>query len=118
MKEKDIENISDINIRDTVDSNKIGNDIINDDDDKSKLTSSDVYSQNQNFKNTKEELEKIPNIIKNYLQKNNVCIVNFKDIEPVQIIKAALLQKTENVRSKDFNFQFNEQQEFYFFIVK
>ena len=111
MKEKDIENLSDINIRDTVDSNKINtNDIINDDDEKARL-SSDIY-------NTKEELEKVPNIIKNYLQKNNVCIVNFKDIEPVQIIKAALLQKTENVRSKDFNFQFNEQQEFYFFITK
>ena len=111
MKEKDIENLSDINIRDTVDSNKINtNDIINDDDEKARL-SSDIC-------NTKEELEKVPNIIKNYLQKNNVCIVNFKDIEPVQIIKAALLQKTENVRSKDFNFQFNEQQEFYFFITK
>ena len=115
MKEKDIENLTDINIRDTVDSNKIN---INDDDDKSKLTSSDYYSEKQNIINTKEELEKVPNIIQNYLKKNNVCIVNFKDIEPVQIIKAALLQKTENVRSKDFNFQFNEQQEFYFFITK
>ena len=115
MKEKDIENLTDINIRDTVDSNKIN---INDDDDKSKLTSSDYYSEKQNIINTKEELEKVPNIIQNYLKKNNVCIVNFKDIEPVQIIKAALLQKTENARAKDFNFQFNEDQEYYFFITK
>ena len=118
MKEKDIENISDINIRDTVDSNKMSNDIINDVDDRTRLTTSDIYSQNQKLYNTKEELEKIPVIIKNYLLKNNVCLVTFKDLDSVQIIKAALLQKTENARAKDFNFQFNEDQEYYFFITK
>ena len=120
MKERDIENISDINIRDTIDSNKINNTYINTDDDKTRLTSSssDFFSENQKIKNTKEELEKVPQIIKNFLEKKNACIVNFKNIEPVQIIKAALLQKTENVRAKDFNFNFNETQDYYFFITK
>ena len=106
MKEKDIDNLSDINVRDTIDSKMNTNNIINDEDD------------NTQFMNTKEELEKVPNIIQNYLQKNKVSIVEFKNIEPVQIIKAALLQKTESARAKDFNFQFNEQQEYYFFITK
>ena len=54
MKEKDIENLSDINIRDTVDSNKIN---INDDDDKSKLTSSDYYSE-KHVKNTEKQTKR------------------------------------------------------------
>ena len=85
MKERDIENISDINIRDTIDSNKINNTYINTDDDKTRLTSSssDFFSENQKIKNTKEELEKVPQIIKNFLEKKNACIVNFKNIEPV-----------------------------------
>ena len=118
MKEKDIENISDINIRDTIDSNQIINGNITTDDDKIRLTSSDVHGQNKKLANTKEELEKVPNIIKTYLEKNNASIVNFNNIEPVQIIKAALLQKTENMKNKDFNFQFNEVQDYYFFITK
>ena len=118
MKEKDIENISDINVRETVDSNKINNnDIINDEDDRSKLIST-LDSDNHNFVNTEKELENVPSIIKNYIKTNNVCIVNFKDIEPIQIIKVGLLQKNENVRAKDFNFQFNEEQDYYFFITK
>ena len=118
MNENDMENLSDIHIRDTVDSNQINNTDLTSDDDKTRLTSSDVFAQNKKFANTKEELEKVPPIIKNYLDKNHLCIVNFKGIDPVQIIKAALLKKTDNVRAKDFLFQFNETQDFYFFITK
>ena len=66
--------------------------------------------------NTKEELKGVPSIIISYLEKNNVCLVTFKNIESVQIIKAALLKKAE--KGKDFNFHFNEEQDFYFFITK
>ena len=117
MKEKDIEDISDMNIRDTIDSNQMMGEI-NTDDDKIRLTSSGFLNQTQKLSNTKEELENVPNIVKTYLEKNNACIATFKNIEPVQIIKAALLQKTENMRNKDFNFQFNETQDYYFFITK
>ena len=118
MNENDMENLSDIHIRDTVDSNQINNTDLTSDDDKTRLTSSDIFSQNKKFANTKEELENVPPIIKNYLDKNHLCIVNFKGIDPVQTIKAALLKKTDNVRAKDFLFQFSEAQDFYFFITK
>ena len=118
MNENDMENLSDIHIRDTVDSNKIKNTDLTSDDDKTRLISSDIFSQNKKFANTKEELENVPPIIKNYLDKNHLCIVNFKGIDPVQTIKAALLKKTDNVRAKDFLFQFSEAQDFYFFITK
>ena len=112
---KEIENISDINIRDTMDSG-INNNIIN--DEKTRLTLVELYSQNQKLTNTKEELKNIPLIIRNYLESNNLCLATFKGIEPVQVIKAALLQKTDSIRAKDFNFLFNEEQEYYFFITK
>ena len=118
MNENDMENLSDIHIRDTVDSNQINNTDLTSDDDKTRLTSSDIFSQNKKFANTKEELENVPPIIKNYLDKNHLCIVNFKGIDPVQTIKAALLKKTDNFRAKDFLFQFSEAQDFYFFITK
>ena len=68
--------------------------------------------------NTEKELENVPNIIKNYLKDNNLGLVTFQNIESVQIINCALLKKTENARSKDFLFQFNENQLYYFFITK
>ena len=118
MNEKEIEILNEILIRDTVDSNQINNTDLTSDEDKSRLNSFDNYYKNENFSNTKEELVKVPKIIKNYLEKNHLCIVNFKDIEPVQIIKAALLKKTDNARDKDFLFQFDEAKDFYFFITK
>ena len=109
MKDGDLEDISDINARDTIDVNKLSNANIINDEDKERLTS---------ITNKPEDLQNVPNIIRSYLQKNNLSIVNFEGIEPVQIIKAALLQKTENMRNKDFNFQFNEENDYYFFITK
>ena len=76
-----------------------------------------AYPLLKKLKNTKEELAGVPDEIKEYLSQNNLCLVVCKNIEPVQIIKAALLQKNEN-RAKDFNFQFNEEQDYYFFITK
>ena len=74
-------------------------------------------SQNS-FKNSKDELVNVPKIIQNYLRDNNCAIVTFKNIETVQIVKCAYLKKTENIRSKDFFFQFNENEFYYFFITK
>ena len=68
--------------------------------------------------NTEKELENIPIIIKNYLKDNNLGLITFSNIESVQIIKCALLKKTENIRTKDFLFQLNEDQLYYFFITK
>ena len=70
------------------------------------------------IKNTKEELENVPLIIQNYLKDNNLAIVTFKNINSVQIIRCAYLKKTDNVRSKDYLFQFNESHLYYFFITK
>ena len=46
MNENDMENLSDIHIRDTVFSNQINNTNLTSDDDKIRLTSSDIFSQN------------------------------------------------------------------------
>ena len=72
----------------------------------------------KSIKNTKEELQNVPNIIQNYLKENNLAIVTFNNIESVQIIRCAYLKKTENLRVKDFLFQFNENNFYYFFITK
>ncbi len=110
-----MESLSDINVRDTVDSNKLINSDIKTDGDRTRISSSAIF-QTEKLTNTTEELEGVPKIILSYLEKNNVCLVTFENIESVQIIKAALLKKTE--KGKDFNFHFNEEQDFYFFITK
>ena len=117
MNESDID-VSDINVRETIDYNKLSTGYIINDDDKARLTSGSIYSKNENYINTKEELNNVEGFIKAYLQKNNLSLVTFKGIEPVQEIRAALLQKTENLRNKDFNFQFNEENKYYFFITR
>ena len=43
---------------------------------------------------------------------------NFIKTSPIQKIKAALLQKVDNPRAKDFNFKFSPEQDYYFFITK
>ena len=112
MMESDITDISDINVRDTIETNKIDNII----EDKKDLNSSLVSN---NLQNSPKELMKVPESVKNYLQKNNCIIVSHENWDsPVQEIKAAQLQKTDNVRAKDFSFQFNEQTDYYFFITK
>ena len=112
MMESDITDISDINVRDTIETNKIDNII----EDKKDLNSSLVSN---NLQNSPKELIKVPESVKNYLQKNNCIIVSHENWDsPVQEIKAAQLQKTDNVRAKDFSFQFNEQTDYYFFITK
>ena len=77
-----------------------------------------VNLTSKSIKNTNEELENVPIIIQNYLKDNNLAIVTFKNIEPVQTIRCAYLKKTENVRAKDFLFQFNEDSLYYAFITK
>ena len=69
------------------------------------------------IKNTKEELDNVPIIIQNYLRDNNVAIVTFNNIESWQIVRCAYLKKHEG-KSKDFDFQFNENQLYYIFITK
>ena len=118
MKERDMDNINEMNPRETMDSYKLNCDINSTDDDRTRLSNSYIdFNQSKKLKNSNEELMGIPPEVKNYLDKNNLCLATFDRIEPVQIIKAALLQKNEN-RAKDFSFQFNEEQEFYFFITK
>ena len=69
------------------------------------------------IKNTKEELDSVPIIIQNYLRDNNVAIVTFNNIESYQVVRCAYLKKHEG-KSKDFDFQFNENQLYYIFITK
>ena len=77
-----------------------------------------VTLSTKSLRNTKKELDTIPSAIQNYLKDNNVAIVTFNNIESFQIIQCAYLKKTENVRSKDYIFQFNENQQYYLFITK
>ena len=72
----------------------------------------------KSIKNSAEELKNVPMIIQNYLKDNNLTIVTFENIEPVHTIKCAFLKKTENIRAKDFLFQFNEDNLYYAFITK
>ena len=65
-----------------------------------------------------QKLENIPNCIKQYLEENNLTLVTFKNVEPIQTIKAAYLEKTNHIRAKDFTFQFEEKTDYYFFITK
>jgi len=114
MKEGDIEDISEI-IKDTVISTiKTSSSII--DDEKIRLNE-DSNEKEEKLMNTKEELSKLPKSIQNYLESNNLYILILKGIEPVQIIKAALLQKSDSFKVKDFTFQFSENQDYYFFIT-
>ena len=110
MKESDLENISDINVRDILDIRTINSESIN----KLKIDSSLVSN---NLSKTEDELSKLPKCIKNYLYKNNCCLATFRNGENYHEIKAALLQKTK-FKSKDYNFSFNEQNDYYFFITK
>ena len=124
MKEGDMDNIFDLNFNDPPDSNallleKNSDSKINIINKTSKIGSTKYieFSQEEKLINKEEDLLGVPSVIKNYLEQNNVCLVKFKNIEPVQIIKSALLQKSEN-RNKDFNFHFTEEQDYYFFITK
>ena len=110
MKESDLENLSDINVRDTIDTRNSNSESVN----KLKIDSSLVSN---NLGNTDDELSKVPNCIKNYLHKNNCFLATFRNGQNYHEIKAALLQKTK-FKSKDYNFTFNEQNDFYFFITK
>ena len=82
------------------------------------INSSSNRNSNATILNTSEELKNIPKDIRNYLEENNASLVTFKNIESFHIIKCARLFKTENVRAKDFNFEFDEKQNYYFFITK
>jgi len=71
--------------------------------------------------NDPEELLGVPQSILNYLKKKNCSIVSLgsKDHKlTYKQVKAAFLKKTDNVRAKDFNFQFKESEDYYFFITK
>ena len=68
--------------------------------------------------NSSQNLNNIPNCIKKYLEENDLTLVTFKNVEPIQIIKAAYLEKTNNIKAKDYTFQFDEKTDYYFFITK
>jgi hypothetical protein len=70
------------------------------------------------IQNSQKELENVPMIVQNYLRDNNVAIVTFKNMEPVQMAKCAYLKKNESKNAKDFFFLFNENHNFYVFITK
>ena len=64
--------------------------------------------------NDPEELLGVPQSILNYLKKKNCSIVSLgsKDHKlTYKQVKAAFLKKTDNVRAKDFNFQFKESED-------
>lgn len=63
------------------------------------------------------EKEINPNIQK-YLNNNEMELMKFKGINPIQEVRAAYLKKTESYRAKDFTFDFNESTTYYFFITK
>ena len=74
--------------------------------------------------------------LKKYLKINNLCMVTYPEltnkvimdkpkqkskcirINPIQKIKAALLKKVDNPRSKDFTFKYVKEQDYYFLITK
>ena len=94
-------------------------DLINNDKSDNCIIEEEMINLSQKtFKNTKEELNSLPNIIQNYLKENNLAIATFKNIESFQTVKCAYLKKNENSKSKDFFFQYNENQLYYFFITK
>ena len=101
------------------------------------------YSSNEVLENKEEDFNNlidIPDVfkdlLKNYLKKNNLCMVTYPEIKdkiimdkpnkkpkvvkinPIYRIKAALLKKVDSPRSKDFNFKFMKEQDYYFLITK
>ena len=101
------------------------------------------YSSNEVLENKEEDFNNLTNIpdgfkdlLKNYLRKNNLCMATYPELKdkiildkpnkklkvvkitPVHKIKAALLKKVDSPRSKDFNFKFMKEQDYYFLITK
>ena len=77
-----------------------------------------VNLSKKSIKNNINELNNLPLIIQSYLRENNLAIVTFNNIESYHIVRGAYLKKSENARAKDFIFQFNENNLYYFFITK
>jgi len=100
-------------------------------------------SSNENLENKDADFDSAIDIsdifkdsLKKYLKNNNLCMVTYPEltdkeiinkpnkkskcikINPIQRIKAALLKKVDNPRSKDFNFKFVKDQDYYFLITK
>ena len=119
--------------------------IINDNDKGSNnnTISLSFNSSNENLENKDADFDSAIDIsdifkdsLKKYLKNNNLCMVTYPEltdkeiinkpnkkskcikINPIQRIKAALLKKVDNPRSKDFNFKFVKDQDYYFLITK
>ena len=93
--------------------------LINDDNNDNCIIEEEMVNLSlKTLKNTKEELNNLPNVIQNYLKENKLAIAIFDNMEPFKIVRCAYLKKNENARSKDFFFQYNENQQYYFFITK
>ena len=113
MKESNEDNIFDLDEKDSNDINTQSDIDLTNDENLSEY--SDISTNKPN------ELVGVPQSILNYLKKKNCSIVSLDPKEhklTYKQVKAAFLKKTDNVRGKDFNFQFKESDDFYFFITK
>ena len=76
------------------------------------LIENDIKENNINENNINE---KIPQSILNFLTKENYTLVRFKGIKSIQKVKCAHFNMVKN---NNFSFEFEEKENFYFFIVK
>lgn len=58
------------------------------------------------------------NNIQSYIEENHLNLLSFDNINSIQEMRAGFLKKTGNYRAKDFTFDYNEEQFYYFFITK